>query len=100
MPKELALPFDVLADQQTNDGIKTLWVARDVIPKALSYLKQRTLNPYLMLYDLTAIDERDREHREGQPPSDFTVVYHLLSMTLNEDVRLKVPLTIDDLALP
>ena len=31
-----------------------------------------------MLYDLTAIDERMRVHRDGQPPSDFTVVYHLL----------------------
>ncbi len=28
-----------------------------------------------MLYDLTAIDERGRTHRDGQPPSDFTVVY-------------------------
>ena len=43
-----------------------------------------------MLYDLTAIDERMRTHREGQPASDFTVVYHLLSFERNEDVRLKV----------
>lgn len=100
MPKELALPVDVLADQQTKDGIKTLWVSRDAILKALSHLKQGTFDPYLMLYDLTAIDERDREHREGQPPCDFTVVYHLLSLTSNEDIRLKVPLIIDDLALP
>ena len=45
-----------------------------------------------MLCDLTAIDERERRHREGQPPSDFTVVYHLLSLERNADVRLKVAL--------
>ena len=43
-----------------------------------------------MLYDLTAIDERMRAHRDGQPPSDFTVVYHLLSFDRNEDIRIKV----------
>ena len=50
-----------------------------------------------MLYDLTAIDERMRTHREGQPASDFTVVYHLLSFDRNEYVRIKVALA-DELA--
>ncbi len=45
-----------------------------------------------MLYDLTAIDERVRNHRQDQPESDFTVVYHLLSFDRNEDIRIKVPL--------
>ena len=45
-----------------------------------------------MLYDLTAIDERVRRHRDGQPPGDFTVVYHLLSIGRNEDIRVKVAL--------
>ena len=31
-----------------------------------------------------------RRHRDGQPPSDFTVVYHLLSYERNADIRLKV----------
>jgi len=53
-----------------------------------------------MLYDLTAIDERTRIHREGQPPSDFTVVYHLLSVERNEDIRVKVPLLGDRPAIP
>ena len=48
-----------------------------------------------MLYDLTAIDERKRVHREGQPASDFTVVYHLLSYDRNEYIRIKVALTRD-----
>ena len=45
-----------------------------------------------MLYDLTAIDERERVHRQAQPAGDFTVVYHLLSFDRNEDVRIKVSL--------
>ena len=46
-----------------------------------------------MLFDLTAIDERQRFHRQDQPASDFTVVYHLLSYERNADVRIKVALT-------
>ena len=45
-----------------------------------------------MLFDLTAIDERQRFHRQDQPASDFTVVYHLLSYERNADVRIKVAL--------
>jgi NADH-quinone oxidoreductase subunit C/D len=52
-----------------------------------------------MLYDLSAIDERTRVHREGQPPSDFTVVYHLLSFDRNEYLRIKVALAVDRLSL-
>ena len=46
-------------------------------------------HPYRMLYDLTAIDERERRSAEGQPAGDFTVVYHLLSLDRNEDVRIR-----------
>ena len=53
-----------------------------------------------MLYDLSAIDERMRVHREGQPASDFTVVYHLLSFERNEYMRIKVALAEDRLSLP
>jgi NADH-quinone oxidoreductase subunit C/D len=41
-----------------------------------------------------------REHRQGQPASDFTVVYHLLSFDRNEYLRLKVPLAEGKLSLP
>jgi NADH-quinone oxidoreductase subunit C/D len=53
-----------------------------------------------MLYDLTAIDERGREHRGGQPEADFTAVYRLLSMGRNQDVRVKVPLQGEYPSLP
>lgn len=82
----------VLARQITRDGIPTVWVAPDRVCEVLRYLKGEVDKPYRMLYDLTAIDERVRVHRQDQPSSDFTVVYHLLSYERNEDVRIKAPL--------
>lgn len=81
--------------QHTADGIVTCWIARQNFHDALAYLKADVDQPYRMLYDLTAIDERMRVHREGQPPSEFTVVYHLLSFERNEYIRIKVPLKRD-----
>ncbi|MEO8626794.1 MAG: NADH-quinone oxidoreductase subunit C/D [Betaproteobacteria bacterium] len=83
-----------------RDQIPTQWVARDRLRDVLHHLKHGVEQPYRMLYDLTAIDERNRKHREGQPPSDFTAVYQLLSFGRNADVRIKVALKADDLSLP
>jgi len=82
----------ILTQQAARDEIPTLWIEPQEITAVLRYLKEDASSPYPMLYDLTAIDERAREHRDGQPDSDFTVVYHLLSFEANADVRLKVPL--------
>lgn len=90
----------ILADQRTPDGIPTLWVRRDSAPGVLAHLRSGIERPYRMLYDLTAIDERTRTHRTGQPSGDFTVVYHLLSFDRNEDVRIKVSLDGDTPSLP
>ena len=89
----------VLLSQSARDGIPTFWVTRKTIHGLLHHLKNQVSQPYRMLYDLTAIDERARKYREGQPDSDFTVVYHLLSFGRNEYVRVKVPLKSDHLAL-
>ncbi len=86
--------------QETRDGIPTLWTSPDRICEVLSYLKTGAVRPFKMLYDLTAIDERVRSNRQGQPDSDFTVVYHLLSYDRNEDVRIKVPLKGDFPSIP
>ena len=86
--------------QANVDGVPTLWVRRPDASRVLRFLKFEVARPYCMLYDLTAIDERSRSHREGQPPSDFTVVYHLLSFERNQDVRVKVALSADSLSLP
>jgi NADH-quinone oxidoreductase subunit C/D len=86
---------NVFVVQTTADGMTTVWLPRDRITDVLKFLKP----DYPMLYDLFGIDERTREHREGQPAADFTVVYQLLSFSRNEDVRLKVALSESDLCL-
>ncbi|MEH6811780.1 MAG: NADH-quinone oxidoreductase subunit C/D [Motiliproteus sp.] len=88
-----------LHPQSTADQITTFWIDRSRLLQVLRYLKLELEGPFLCLYDLTAIDERVRSHREGQPDSDYTVVYHLLSYDRNDDLRLKVPLQHDDLDL-
>ena len=73
--------------QETPDETPTLWVGTDRLLDVLHSLKA----DYPMLYDLFGIDERLRERRDGQPPSDFTVVYHLLSLDPFAQLRIKVP---------
>lgn len=90
----------VLAVQPTRDGVPTFWIEPARLVDVLRYLKLEAPQPYRMLYDLFVIDERTRTHRAGQPPSDFTVVYHLLSFDRNADVRLKVPCTGGSPSLP
>ncbi|MDA8090401.1 MAG: NADH-quinone oxidoreductase subunit C/D [Nitrospiraceae bacterium] len=77
--------------QETKDGVPTVWVENGLVHEVLQYLKtgSGSKKRFRMLYDLTAIDERVRKQREGQPESDFTVVYHLLSYDSNQDVRVK-----------
>jgi len=77
---------DCFVVQETPDNIPTLWLGHDRLHDVLRYLKPT----YAMLYDLFGIDERLRTDRQGQPDSDFTVVYHLLSLTRNADLRLKL----------
>jgi NADH-quinone oxidoreductase subunit C/D len=86
--------------QPTCDGIPTLWVSRTNLHTILHYLKLQAASPYTLLFDLTAIDESQRTHRQGLPDSEFTVIYHLLSFERNEDIRLKVALTGPGLNLP
>lgn len=86
--------------QVTVDDVPTLWVEPGQIIAVLKYLKNEVERPYRMLFDLTAIDERVRKHRDGQPDSDFTVVYQLLSIDRNADIRLKVALKGDAPSLP
>jgi len=86
--------------QATRDEIPTAWASRENLPSVARYLKQEAPQPYKMLYDITAIDERDRVHREGEPAGDFTVVYHFFSFDRNEYARVKVSLKKDDLHVP
>jgi NADH-quinone oxidoreductase subunit C/D len=90
----------IIAEQSAVDGTPVLLIDKANIIKVLSCLKSQVPQPYRMLYDLTAIDERKREKREGQPASDFTIVYLLTSFERNEDIRIKVPLTGANLSIP
>ena len=83
---------DQITLQATADGMPTVWIGAAGARALLKFLKDEVRQPYRMLYDLTCIDERMRRHREGQPQSDFTVVYTLMSFDRNADVRIKVPL--------
>ncbi|MGZ5059281.1 MAG: NADH-quinone oxidoreductase subunit C, partial [Methylobacter sp.] len=86
--------------QPTLDRITTLWLSRKNLCAILRYLKLQAASPYALLFDLCAVDERRRVHRQGLPDSEFTVIYHLLSFDRNEDIRLKVALIEADLSLP
>jgi len=83
---------DAVLPQQTRDGIPTAWLPAERAHDALALLKSPAGGTFSMLFDITAIDERARAHREGQPPSDFTVVYHLVSIDACRDVQVKVAL--------
>jgi NADH-quinone oxidoreductase subunit C/D len=101
IPADLKEVFkDILEIQNTADKIATVWISSGNIARVIKYLKEEMPQPFSMLYDLTAIDERDRKHRDGQPTSDFTVIYHLVSFERNLDIRLKVPLLNTALTLP
>jgi len=99
--RELTARFggDAIVFQQTLDQVPTLWVPRAQLTEVLKYLRGLP-KPYVMLYDLSAVDERLRTRREGLPAADFTVFYHLMSIERNSDVRIKVALSADDLRLP
>ena len=100
--KELPARFPDVAftPQATCDQIPTFWLPKERVREVLLHLKSEAERPYRMLYDLSAIDERVRNRRDGQPASDFTVVYHLLSFERNSDVRLKVPLQGESPSIP
>ncbi len=86
--------------QPTADDIPTFWLSKVNLRGVLGFLKNEAQPRYALLYDLTAMDERQRLHRQGLPESAFTVIYHLLSFGRNEDIRLKVALSEDAVSLP
>jgi NADH-quinone oxidoreductase subunit C/D len=89
----LALRFGEAAvkAESTLDGLTTVWIPGEKNGEVLRFLKEEVEKPYRMLYDLTAVDERNRRNRPAGE-GDFTVIYHLLSFDRNEDIRLKVAL--------
>ncbi|HEY1024707.1 MAG TPA: NADH-quinone oxidoreductase subunit C, partial [Sphingobacteriaceae bacterium] len=82
----------VFTQQSATDETLTLWVQKIRIVEVLSYLKQDIEEPFEMLFDLAAIDERTRGRKNGTPFGDFSLVYHLFSFQRNAFIRLKVAL--------
>ncbi|GJM29081.1 MAG: NADH-quinone oxidoreductase subunit C/D [Cyclobacteriaceae bacterium] len=86
---------DRFLPEQTADLIPTYHIKPDLTYEVLSYLKTGVDRPFQMLYDLTAIDERNRSSDNINPTHPFTLVYHLISFDRNEDLRIKVDLEED-----
>ena len=86
--------------QAAKDEIPTVWAPAASVRDVLRFLKTEAPRPYRMLFDLTAIDERQRADRAAQTRGDFTIVYHLLSPDRNSDIRIKTALNEDALSLP
>lgn len=85
--------------QTSKTGMPVIWLPKSALVDVISFLK-KIPKPYNMLYDLHAVDERLRTHREQLLAQDFTVFYHLLSVERNSDVLLKVALSEKSLTLP
>jgi NADH-quinone oxidoreductase subunit C/D len=83
---------DAILAQPSRDETPIAWVSASLVRDVLAWLKTAEGGAHAMLYDITAIDERTRTHREGQPAASFTVVYHLVSIQHSRDVRIKVAL--------
>ncbi len=98
---ELKARFDpeVLHVQPTHTGMPVIWVNGGVLTAVLTWLRS-VPQPFSMLFDLSAIDERLRSHREGLPEADYTVFYHLMSIERNQDLILKVPVDERDMTVP
>jgi NADH-quinone oxidoreductase subunit C/D len=83
--------------QQTIDEIPTVWVERSRLRDIIRFTKT---GGFEMLFDLCGVDERQREHRNGLPTADFTIVYHFLSFREGTELRLKVGVSIADANVP
>ncbi len=91
-----AFPQVSFLSQATVDEIPTFWIDRSALRDVISHLK----SDYPMLFDLCGVDERMRTHRDGLPDADYTVVYHLMSFSPVEEIRIKVAVSEPDLNVP
>ena len=88
---------DVQALSPTSD-MPTFRVAESRLKDVLRFLKTRATPKFQRLEDLSAIDESARRQRDRF--TDYTVVYHLLSLDSADRVRLKVELQGQDPTTP
>jgi len=86
---------DQIAAETTRDAVPTVWIALARVREVLGFLKSDVPQPYRVLYDLTALDERLRSR-----DTDFALLYYLMSYERNRDVRVKVALRGEYPAVP
>ncbi len=79
---EAGLPDAVIRTEIVR-GELNVWVKRDSVVAAATYLRDDPVCDFKMLIDVCGVDYPDREER-------FEVVYHLLSHRQNQRVRMKV----------
>ncbi|WWO95617.1 MAG: NADH-quinone oxidoreductase subunit C/D [Candidatus Dasytiphilus stammeri] len=85
--------------QTTCMDFPVVWIDGDKLIEIVNFLRNIVRDPYLMLYDLHAIDERVRTNRNDLPPADFTVFYHFISIERNADIMIKVALLMPNLQI-
>ncbi|CAL1329081.1 NADH-quinone oxidoreductase subunit C/D [Candidatus Providencia siddallii] len=90
---------NIFSFQTTCIGMMVIWITREQLLKVVNFLKKIS-KPYIMLFDLHAVDERQRIYRQNISESDFTVFYHFISIDRNHDLMLKVALKEKDLIIP
>ena len=73
---------DAVLATEISHGELTVTIAAQAIPAFLSFLRTDPTCRFGTLIDITAIDWPQRERR-------FDIVYHLLSMHLNQRIRVK-----------
>lgn len=97
-PKDLTHLCEIVQKEQ-NDSIEFVEIQHEElvitglatrIPDLVGFLKKNSKCQFTTLVDITAVDYPGREKR-------FDVVYHLLSMNLNQRVRVKVYLAEDEM---
>ena len=75
----------VLRETVARDGERVVYVERERLLEAMTWLKQTPGQDYDYLVDVTAVEFRDRER-------PLEVVYFLRSLTRKADLRVKVEL--------
>ena len=70
-------------DQRYDRGELTLTTSADALPRIVEFLRDDAECDFRLLLDICGVDWPKREKR-------FDVIYHFLSLTKNQRVRLKV----------
>ncbi|HBV20523.1 MAG TPA: NADH-quinone oxidoreductase subunit C/D [Nitrosomonas sp.] len=90
---QLETRFNATSCELSHDRVKTLSVPLERVTETLEFLKYEATPHFEMLFDLSAIDETERN-------GGLTVFYQLLSLSGNADLRIKVNLPAKNPVLP